>query len=230
MKICAIVGCETKVHSRGLCEKHYRRVLKTGVADEKVAGRGSREKHPLYGTWCRVRRNSTICGEWKEFWTFVKDVEQSYEVEHVLVKIDKLLPFSPTNFAWKKKLSRDYLNTEEGKAVKSEYARNWRQNNPARTKELDLQKSFGISLNYYKHLLQKQNGVCAICGKQEVVKDEKGIIRSLAVDHCHTTMEVRGLLCTKCNQGIGSFLDNVELLKSAIEYLQNFKPVTLEDL
>ena len=230
MKICYIVGCESKVHSNGMCNKHRLRAERSGTIADKVIGRGSREKHPLYGTWCRIKRHYVVCQEWKEFWNFVKDAESSYESGHVLVKLDKLLPFSPTNFAWKKKFSREYLDTEEGKAVKREYAKSWRQNNPEKAKELDLQKNYGISIAYYKQLLVKQNNVCAICKLGETVKDESGNFRSLAVDHCHTTMEVRGLLCTKCNQGIGSFLDNVELLKAAIEYLQNFKPVTLEDL
>ena len=66
----------------------------------------------------------------------------------------------------------------------------------------------------YEFLFISQNGKCAICGK---VQEELG--KSLAVDHNHETMEVRGLLCASCNLGLGAFSDSPILLKNAIRYL-----------
>jgi len=43
--------------------------------------------------------------------------------------------------------------------------------------------------------------------------------KQLDVDHCHTTGEVRGLLCNRCNTGIGQFKDNPNILRSAARYL-----------
>jgi hypothetical protein len=43
----------------------------------------------------------------------------------------------------------------------------------------------------------------------------------LAVDHCHTTGKVRGLLCSTCNTALGSFQDNPAYLKAAIHYLES---------
>ena len=57
--------------------------------------------------------------------------------------------------------------------------------------------------------LKKQITSCQICGKKE----------DLVVDHNHETNVVRGILCNHCNRGIGHFLDNESLLKSAIKYL-----------
>ena len=57
--------------------------------------------------------------------------------------------------------------------------------------------------------LKKQITSCQICGKKE----------DLVVDHNHKTNVVRGILCNHCNRGIGHFLDNESLLKSAIKYL-----------
>lgn len=74
-------------------------------------------------------------------------------------------------------------------------------------------KKFGINVNQYNLMLQEQDYVCYIC----MQKDEKG---DLAVDHCHATGKVRGLLCRNCNNGLGRFFDNVEFLGRAIEYLR----------
>lgn len=75
-----------------------------------------------------------------------------------------------------------------------------------------LLRTYGISEQEYNHMLNKQNGVCAIC---EVVKEQ-----TLAVDHDHFTGRVRGLLCDKCNQALGFLQDSIVLLDSAKQYLQ----------
>ena len=63
----------------------------------------------------------------------------------------------------------------------------------------------------YDRLLEKQDGKCAICNNSD---------KRLCLDHNHSTGKIRGLLCTRCNRGIGLLGDNVETLKNAIEYLQ----------
>jgi hypothetical protein len=73
-------------------------------------------------------------------------------------------------------------------------------------------------------MFKEQNGVCAICGQPEVAIDKRtNIIKLLAVDHDHQTGKVRGLLCQKCNHGIGNFNDNQVNLQLAIQYLNNHK-------
>jgi hypothetical protein len=77
----------------------------------------------------------------------------------------------------------------------------------------------------YEKLLVAQNNVCAICQKPETTIDKnKNAPRSLAVDHCHSSGMVRGLLCGSCNKGLGLFKDNTELLNSAKKYLIKSKP------
>jgi predicted Fe-S protein YdhL (DUF1289 family) len=66
----------------------------------------------------------------------------------------------------------------------------------------------------YETLLEKQNGVCAICG----ISAEE-LTKKLIVDHNHETLKVRGLLCWSCNSGLGFFKDNQAHLAMAIEYL-----------
>ena len=72
---------------------------------------------------------------------------------------------------------------------------------------------YGLSETDYDELLESQHGVCAICGT-----GPNG--ENLAVDHCHESGKVRGLLCQSCNTGLGRFRDNTDFLANAIEYLK----------
>ena len=71
-----------------------------------------------------------------------------------------------------------------------------------------------LSKAEYEALLQAQNNACAICRRS--VEETN---RSLHVDHDHTTNLVRGLLCAKCNLGLGYFKDNINNLDAAKSYL-----------
>lgn len=82
----------------------------------------------------------------------------------------------------------------------------------------DRKKNYGISADEYQFLLKKQQGLCAICGNPEK-KVFNGKLCNLAVDHNHETGKIRGLLCNACNVGLGSFRDDAETLKNAIDYL-----------
>lgn len=77
-----------------------------------------------------------------------------------------------------------------------------------------LKKKYGLSELEYKNLLSIQFGCCAICGKEA-----SQYKRKLAVDHDHKNGKIRGLLCVKCNGGIGCFDENQALLDRAKEYL-----------
>jgi hypothetical protein len=83
-------------------------------------------------------------------------------------------------------------------------------------KDRKLQKAFGISYQEYLKMLEAQQGACAICGTTDTGKR-----KAFAVDHCHDTGKIRGLLCSNCNTGIGNLRDNIKLLERAIEYLRN---------
>lgn len=73
----------------------------------------------------------------------------------------------------------------------------------------------------YEELLKVQNGVCAICFQKETrVHANTGTIWDLAVDHCHETKRVRGLLCNSCNRGLGLLDDTVAGITRALDYLK----------
>jgi len=46
-----------------------------------------------------------------------------------------------------------------------------------------------------------------------------GKVKALAVDHCHQSGAVRGLLCADCNMGIGKLKEDPLVFQSAIQYL-----------
>jgi hypothetical protein len=85
-------------------------------------------------------------------------------------------------------------------------------------KGYDLKRKYGITLEDYSNMLKDQDYKCLICGLSEV--DLEG--RALHVDHCHTTSVVRGLLCYRCNLGLGNFMDNTQNLENAIKYLGGY--------
>lgn len=73
-----------------------------------------------------------------------------------------------------------------------------------------------ITPEHYAELFNKQQGKCAICAKSYKIEPQM-----FAVDHDHTTNEIRGLLCRKCNLAIGLFNESPELLLKAVQYLNN---------
>lgn len=73
----------------------------------------------------------------------------------------------------------------------------------------------GIDQSQMNDMLNVQNFVCAIC---HMPQENPPI--SLAVDHCHKTGTIRGLLCGNCNHALGKFKDSISILESAIVYLK----------
>lgn len=89
-----------------------------------------------------------------------------------------------------------------------------------RRRNATLKCEFGITIDDYNIMLKNQNNVCGICFKPETDQDKKTKkIRSLAVDHCHTTGKIRGLLCRKCNTAIGLLKEDLNIINNCVSYL-----------
>jgi Recombination endonuclease VII len=80
-----------------------------------------------------------------------------------------------------------------------------------------IRRTYGLTDSEYDEMVRQQGEVCRICGKKETTRKGK-----LHVDHSHRTGKVRGLLCGRCNGGLGCFDDSQEMLNKAIEYLKTF--------
>ena len=216
---CHVHNCSHSVIAKGLCRKHYMRVQRHGdIAETRPNDWGQREKHPAYSAWCNLRRyhRNNIPKSWvDDFWNFVRDVpEKPFRGQSH--RQEPSQPWSKDNFYWKEKRS----SAENYKEYMREWHKKARAANAEYYSDKYLYKKYGVTLEWYNQNLAKQKNVCAIC-KQPEVAVIRGRVISMPVDHDHQTGKVRGLLCTKCNRGLGLFADKVENLRSAISYLES---------
>lgn len=103
---------------------------------------------------------------------------------------------------------------QENKDHLHAYRREYRKGRKAEDRDAHLRRTFGITQADYDELLARQGGGCGICGKPP------GKI-SLHVDHDHETGEIRGLLCVGCNNALGQFHDDPDLLALAADYVSS---------
>ena|SRR3990167_3656992 len=90
----------------------------------------------------------------------------------------------------------------------------WQTLNPDNERANRLKRNYAMNLTEYESLLKQQKGVCAICGNI----NKSG--RRLAVDHCHATGKIRGLICHRCNVAIGQLGDSIERARQLGDYLE----------
>lgn len=92
----------------------------------------------------------------------------------------------------------------------AKYDREYRQKHKKEHLECSRIRIYGVTKEMYDKMAMKQENKCLICGNEF----------KLYVDHCHKTKEIRGLLCMKCNVGLGNFKDSISNLENAIKYLR----------
>ena len=108
---------------------------------------------------------------------------------------------------------RRQRNPDHVRAVeRAQYRRN-----PRAHKATDLKWKYGLCFDDYERMIVESSGRCAICSVQFDGPKEP------ALDHCHDTGAVRGLLCQRCNRAIGLFGDAPETLDSAAKYLRSHR-------
>lgn len=111
--------------------------------------------------------------------------------------------------------NKNYYRNHQEKINK--YNREWQKKNRSKLhascRRHRLKKNFGLTIDQYSQLLEKQNRKCAVC---KVFNNSQ---RHFPVDHDHVTGKVRGLLCPNCNMAIGMFKENKEIIKAALDYL-----------
>jgi len=93
-----------------------------------------------------------------------------------------------------------------------------RKNNPERTSKYNwrskIKAAYGLTEDDYDSLFKLQNGKCAICNTSLEYRS-----RSTHIDHNHSTLEIRGLLCHHCNTAIGLMKEDIVVMNNAIRYL-----------
>jgi hypothetical protein len=226
---CSFCGAE-KVLARGYCSACYTRLRRNGSLDktnipntgkcsecgQPVMAKGlcslhyARQQHPLKNTWklIRSRYPGNTPKKWGRFDVFLADVGERPSERHQLRRVDETKAYSARNVRWVEPVlngNKDYFTPEE----RALYVREW-----------TLNRKYNIGKAEYDAMLEKQNGVCAICYEAEVFVNKKtGKLQEFSVDHDHKTGDVRGLLCVRCNRMLGYARDNKEILSRAITYL-----------
>ncbi len=92
----------------------------------------------------------------------------------------------------------------------------WRLENKDRVSEYDLRKRLGVALGTRAKMLAEQDGKCAICKREGPIIDGKPI----GLDHSHTTGQIRGLICIRCNFALGHMQDDPDRLRAAAAYVE----------
>lgn len=136
-------------------------------------------------------------------------------------KCSQCKKLKPLSDYYKDSRKSDGLDTRCKDCVKKSQSRSRRNKTKEEKKLLNRKKhvaTYGLTIESYQKLEDAQNNKCKICGA------EGGDCRMsrLRIDHCHETGEVRGLICHKCNVGLGQFRDDLDLLKEAVKYLEEF--------
>lgn len=244
------LNCERVAVKKGLCELHYRRLMRTGNLGEVAT---IRNMSPL--AICKVEncRHSTwskgLCNMHYKRLNILGDTG-TFEEKRVKNIHNKCIVENCENIEEKKHLckmhyqrkmstgqigspgSHRFDNAPEGfktcttceeVLLLSNFSKSkgckFGVNSKCRIcqKYTKLEKIYGLSRDKYDKLMS--NAVCAICKTSD----------TLVIDHCHISGKVRGVLCRMCNVGIGHFLENKEILKSAIIYINKFNETITED-
>lgn len=115
----------------------------------------------------------------------------------------------------KDSLKNYYLDPEKTK-LRNKAIRDKPDNSERRRKE--MLRQYGLTLAQYEEMFKSQDSKCAICKSSDVSRKN---VKNWLVDHCHKTGLVRGILCHKCNTGLGHFVDSRDNLRAAIKYLDD---------
>lgn len=123
-----------------------------------------------------------------------------------------------TSKRWRdKNLDRDRASHAARYRAKAEIykkkSRDYYHKNKSAARNSRILRQYGIGDSEYQQILAKQNFSCAICGTKDPGK------KGFQIDHCHSTGIIRGILCGKCNLGIGIFGDSTEVLLRAAGYV-----------
>jgi len=122
----------------------------------------------------------------------------------------------------------EFYNSKAGKGGKlsicapceRERVAKWRDENPNKykraRKNATLKTSFGITVEDFELMVDRQDNKCAICG----LKGEESVFGTLCVDHNHHTGKIRELLCTHCNAAIGQLKESPKIMAAAIAYIE----------
>lgn len=238
MATCSVDGCEKDVHSKNMCQAHYRKFKKYGTAtptpDMKRKpgrkpdpsaprsrygparaneGKGRTYKHLEIGGTCTnghlLTEENTHTSPKSGFLRCSICRTNATRRHHDRPEVSELQPKN----ADKTHCKQGHEYTEENTVVLADGSRGCKTCRKARSYDANYKK-YGIKYDDKLRLIEEQDGLCKVC-EQPLPEDP----RKVHLDHFHDDGTVRGVLCGSCNYGIGCFKDSPELLMKAAEYL-----------
>ncbi len=234
-KQCSQEGCEKPHYAHGLCAMHYERVRRHGDVN---AGPETRRKYAP-GALCSVpgcerpRKTKTFCQmHYLRYlntgdagspepaplgWGRLRGRPQS--AEHIAKRTAAARHTLAASTRECKECAAGFTPESGGQA----YCSTRCYDKVARRKRAKHEKSRRVKIPpaLRAALLGEHDGSCWICGRSD---------RPLAIDHCHITLTIRGMLCTGCNRALGGFRDDPEILRAAIAYLEAHDPASAPSL
>lgn len=149
--------------------------------------------------------------DWRDFESFSASVGRMESDQATIAAMDESKPIGPENFRWLVRTGGKF--DQSTKAGRAAYMRAYREANPGRWRHKHLMDAYKIDEVEYHRMRNAQGGICLIC-------EEAPLSVQLAVDHCHTTGAVRGLLCKQCNYAMGQFRDDPARIRRAAQFLE----------
>lgn len=218
MKVCSVDVCDRPAERVGLCKAHYLRRLRGQSLDTPIRATvvgGTKGTCASEGcgepAFCRK-----LCRDHYEAEPDIRErrLERDRERHH-------RRKHDPEYKANMKERKKRYYQTPKGRAQASKDLRRWRENGGAEwSRNYNLTYLYGITLEQRDAMLAEQGGVCALCGSADPAP-------RWCIDHDHACCPggkscgkcIRGVLCLKCNSGLGLFDDDPIRLRDAAAYL-----------
>lgn len=218
--VCSVEGCGLPIRAKGYCKNHRQRFLKYGRLEKII---GDKTKHSLYRMWSkRKQKVGNFVEEWLNFDAFLTAVGEKPK-DHFLARLDENMPCGPNNWEWRKIKLRKLPDESNKEYVKRAVA-NARILNPTLARASNYKYNFGLTLEKVEKKLKDKNYVCAICEEPETATyKDTNKVRTLSLDHNHTTNQIRDFLCSKCNLFVGKVEKDRTLIIKVEKYLDRWQ-------
>jgi hypothetical protein len=202
---CTVEGCPTPRMARGLCQKHYTRLRDKGRLDDiRKNAKGTCTVEGCEGEHLSIG----LCQKHYHRNRAVKRREAQIVARANRTCLNCEAPVNPKargDVMFCSRACKDAEYITSGRAAKAGLRHHFKS-------------QYGMTPEQVNELAAVG---CSICG----TTDWPGRHNRPQVDHDHVTGEVRGILCSECNTGLGKFRDRVDLLEKAVAYLQGSRPV-----
>jgi len=210
VKRCAVEGCDRKYHANDYCEMHLARFNRNGDPGPADRVRAERKAPCLVEDCEEPSSAKMLCP--KHYQRFLRFGDPLHVPKGAH-------PAGPVRHC--KWCGKEFDKRVGGRLLCcSDKCR--------RIVELLVSRlsTYGMTVDRYRKIWDAQGGVCRLCGNEQ-----QGRLETLAVDHDHACCPgkrscgkcVRGLLCDRCNNGLGCFGDDVALIRSAADYVEAFR-------